>query len=77
MQSCTVAQGICLLTNLNSCNGTYVNEIQLEGDIPVKLEDWGRDRVCWISQYQFLEKIKRFVTVSPGLYIYCTGRVKA
>ena len=49
------AQGICLLTNLNSCNGTYVNEIQLEGDIPVKLEDG--DEIAFADiKYQFLEK---------------------
>lgn len=49
------AQGICLLTDLNSCNGTYVNEIQLEGDIPRKLEDG--DEIAFADiKYQFLEK---------------------
>lgn len=46
------AQGICLLTDLNSCNGTYVNEVQLEGDIPRKLEDG--DEVAFANiKYQF------------------------
>lgn len=49
------AQGICLLTDLNSCNGTYVNEIPLEGDIPRKLEDG--DEITFADiKYQFLER---------------------
>ena len=49
------AQGICLLTDLNSCNGTYVNEVQLEGDIPRKLEDG--DEIAFADiKYQFYER---------------------
>ncbi len=49
------AQGICLLTDLNSCNGTYVNEVQLEGDIPRKLEDG--DEIAFADiKYQFHER---------------------
>lgn len=49
------AQGICLLTDLNSCNGTYVNGTPLEGDIPRKLESGDEITFADIT-YQFLEK---------------------
>lgn len=32
-------EGRCLVTDLNSCNGTYVNEVQLKGETPYQLED--------------------------------------
>lgn len=49
------AQGICLLTDLNSCNGTYINDTPLEGDIPRKLENGDKVTFADIT-YQFLEK---------------------
>ena len=45
--------GTYLIRDLQSTNGTWVEEVRLSGDKPVKLEDGSR--VCFASQrYQFI-----------------------
>lgn len=46
--------GGCLVTDLNSCNGTYVNEVQLKGETPYQLED-GDELSFADIKYQFLK----------------------